>query len=242
MLVAAAATSGDEPGRASPCCGLSPFPTRGYHVKAVHAGAFTLAAVFAIVWAPTATAQEATTNPTTTEQSTTEPTTIDPTTTTTAPAPDPWAETARTRRIYRRAMWFKLAARSYTNLMRRDRQRVNRTKSEFRTLLGYRLWLRRAWRLRLYRARFRAHHPPHLAEWLCIHRYEGAWRDPTSPYYGGLQMDLSFQRTYGASLLRRKGTAEHWAPYEQMWVAERALRAGRGFSPWPLTARRCGLI
>jgi hypothetical protein len=27
-----------------------------------------------------------------------------------------------------------------------------------------------------------------------------------------------------------------------MWIAERALRAGRGFYPWPLAARRCGLI
>jgi hypothetical protein len=27
-----------------------------------------------------------------------------------------------------------------------------------------------------------------------------------------------------------------------MWVAERALRAGRGFYPWPNTARMCGLI
>jgi hypothetical protein len=55
-------------------------------------------------------------------------------------------------------------------------------------------------------------------------------------------MDLAFQRAYGPRLLRHKGTANHWAPYEQMWVAERALMAGRGFHPWPLTARRCGLI
>jgi hypothetical protein len=27
-----------------------------------------------------------------------------------------------------------------------------------------------------------------------------------------------------------------------MWVAERAFKDGRGFYPWPLTARRCGLI
>ena len=55
-------------------------------------------------------------------------------------------------------------------------------------------------------------------------------------------MDLSFQRTYGRYLLARKGTANHWTPLEQMWVAERALRAGRGFYPWPNTARYCGLI
>jgi hypothetical protein len=55
-------------------------------------------------------------------------------------------------------------------------------------------------------------------------------------------MDLTFQRQYGPRLLRIKGTADHWTRFEQMWVAERAHRSGRGFYPWPLTARRCGLI
>ena len=87
-----------------------------------------------------------------------------------------------------------------------------------------------------------AQHPPHAREWACIHRFEGSWTDPNAPYYGGLQMDLGFQRTYGRYLLRNKGTAEHWTPLEQMWVAERALRSGRGFYPWPNTARYCGLI
>ena len=44
-----------------------------------------------------------------------------------------------------------------------------------------------------------------------IHRFEGAWNDPNPPYYGGLQMDLGFQRTYGRGLLARKGTADHIA-------------------------------
>ena len=85
-------------------------------------------------------------------------------------------------------------------------------------------------------------HPPHISDWLCIHRYEAAWNDPNAPYYGGLQMDLGFQRTYGGRLLARKGTADRWTPLEQMWVAERAFRAGRGFSAWPNTARVCGLL
>jgi hypothetical protein len=88
----------------------------------------------------------------------------------------------------------------------------------------------------------RAQNPPHKRAWLCIHRFEGAWNDPHPPYYGGLQMDLHFQRTYGGGLLRRKGTANHWSPLEQMWTAERAHRSGRGFYPWPNTARYCGLI
>ena len=74
---------------------------------------------------------------------------------------------------------------------------------------------------------------------MCIHRYEGAWSDDGSPYYGGLQMDIGFQQHYGGMLLRTKGTADNWTPLEQMWVAERAYRSGRGFYPWPNTARYC---
>lgn len=85
--------------------------------------------------------------------------------------------------------------------------------------------------------------PPHYASWICIHGFEGSWTDPNSPYYGGLQMDLGFQGSYGPRLLRRKGTANHWTPMEQMWVAEyAAFYRGRGFHPWPNTARYCGLI
>jgi hypothetical protein len=82
---------------------------------------------------------------------------------------------------------------------------------------------------------------------MCIHRHERhpsqGWRTRTgNGYYGGLQMDISFQRTYGRFLLRAKGTADRWSAVEQMWVAERARRSGRGFYPWPNTARYCGLI
>jgi hypothetical protein len=82
--------------------------------------------------------------------------------------------------------------------------------------------------------------PPHYVQWMCIHRYEGAWNDPGAPYYGGLQMDWSFMRAHGWRLLQTKGTADNWTPLEQMWVAENAWRT-RGFSPWPTTARYCGL-
>ena len=98
------------------------------------------------------------------------------------------------------------------------------------------------WRQVASKIRLRALNPPHKRQWLCIHRYEGAWNDAGAPYYGGLQMDLGFQRTYGGHLLATKGPANHWTPLEQMWVAERAHRAGRGFYPWPNTARYCGLI
>jgi hypothetical protein len=106
----------------------------------------------------------------------------------------------------------------------------------------YRSWIRNLWYKRAHSAWRHAQNPPHEAAWNCIHRYEGAWNDTGAPYYGGLQMDLSFQQSYGADLLRRKGTADHWTAIEQMWVAERAYRSGRGFYPWPNTARYCGLI
>jgi hypothetical protein len=99
-----------------------------------------------------------------------------------------------------------------------------------------------AWRRLASNLRRRAQNPPHKQAWLCIHRFEGSWRDPDPPYFGGLQMDVQFQRTYGAGIFRLKGTADHWTPIEQMWAAERAHRSGRGFYPWPNTARYCGLI
>lgn len=106
----------------------------------------------------------------------------------------------------------------------------------------YRQWVLELWRKRAHVARRKAHNPPRLHAWKCIQGYEAAWNDPHAPYYGGLQMDLTFQRLYGSDLLRRKGTADNWTPIEQIWVAERAYRSGRGFYPWPNTARACGLI
>jgi len=97
------------------------------------------------------------------------------------------------------------------------------------------------WQRRAKAARRKAQQPPHLRQFLCIHRYEGSWRDGGGPYYGGLQMDLGFQRAYAPRLLRLKGTAENWTPLEQIWTAEKAHRS-RGFWPWPNTARSCGLL
>ena len=97
----------------------------------------------------------------------------------------------------------------------------------------------RHWRRRAHNAWWHATHPPNLRAWNCIHHYEGSWADSGGPYWGGLQMDLSFQQTYGGWLLSHKGTADHWSPLEQIWVGVRAART-RGFSPWPTTARYCG--
>jgi hypothetical protein len=207
-------------------------------VKALRTGGLVLATVIGLIWASGALAQEATTEPTTTDETTTTTTTES----SAEAAPNPWAETPRTQYLERRALWFRLVARKLSHLTQEERPHVARTRADFLSLLRYRLWLRDAWRVRADRARYHAKHPPHRSAWRCIHRFEGSWTDPNSPYYGGLQMDLAFQRAYGPELLRRKGTANHWAPYEQMWIAERAHRAGRGFYPWPSTARGCGLI
>jgi hypothetical protein len=97
------------------------------------------------------------------------------------------------------------------------------------------------WHRRLVQVRRRAQHPPHMAQFLCIHHYEASWTDAGSPYYGGLQMDAGFQQTYGGWLLANKGTADRWTPLEQIWAAEKAYTS-RGFRPWQNTAALCGLL
>jgi hypothetical protein len=98
-----------------------------------------------------------------------------------------------------------------------------------------------------------------LDHWVCIHRHEGAWNANTgNGYYGGLQMDKTFQQAHGLDFYLKKGTANNWTPKEQMAVAERAKRGirtsyndgrirfwqdrPRGYGPWPNTARYCGLL
>ena len=89
---------------------------------------------------------------------------------------------------------------------------------------------------------------------LCIHSYEGSWSDPDAPYWGGLQMDLSFQATYGWFRVAKHtphvhkiyfkdkwGTADRWPIWAQL-VAGIHGYLSRGWYPWPNTARYCGLI
>jgi len=109
----------------------------------------------------------------------------------------------------------------------------------------YARWIATKWRKRA-RTEFANYlHPPHLKQFMCIHRYEAGWDQTDNAthrtYFGGLQMDIEFQKTYGINLYREKGTADHWTWLEQIWVAERAYQT-RGFHPWPNTARYCGLI
>lgn len=92
--------------------------------------------------------------------------------------------------------------------------------------------------------RYRSEASRYRAEFLCIagHESGGVWTTNTgNGYYGGLQMDPSFQMTYGPELYVLKGTADNWTADEQIAVASRAV-ASRGFTPWPMTARMCGLL
>lgn len=78
---------------------------------------------------------------------------------------------------------------------------------------------------------------------LCIHRFEAPWPSTTNPTYdGGLQMDDGFQSHYGAAFRRAWGPAYNWPPFVQIAVAMNAYLSGRGFWPWPNTARICGLL
>lgn len=81
----------------------------------------------------------------------------------------------------------------------------------------------------------------------CIHSHEGSWRDDNPPQWGGLQEDLGFQGTYGSEYMRLWGLANHWPIWAQVVAAYRAHHGyhgyrGRGYTPWPNTARACGLL
>ena len=146
------------------------------------------------------------------------------------------------KRVLMRIKHYRKATWRWQKLMRVQRTPASR-RAERSPSLAYQRWVLSYWRTQAKQVRRKAMNPPRKAAWLCIQRHEGAWNANTgNGYYGGLQMDLSFQRTYGPELVRRKGTANRWKPIEQIWVAERAYRSGRGFYPWPNTARYCGLI
>jgi len=85
----------------------------------------------------------------------------------------------------------------------------------------------------------------HQALWLCIHSHEGGWaEDSGNGYFGGLQLSLAFQQTYGSSLLASLGTANHWSADQQIGVAESAWRIN-GYnvrwllSQWPVSGAMC---
>jgi hypothetical protein len=140
----------------------------------------------------------------------------------------------------RREVW------RWEDLMRIRRTKASRVAEQTQDP-DHRLAILETWKRKAAARSKQAHNLPRRTAWLCIHRHERhaqqGWRTNTgNGYYGGLQMDLAFQRQYSSWRLRERGTADTWTPLEQIWVAERAVREGRGFHPWPTPARRCGLI
>ena len=87
-------------------------------------------------------------------------------------------------------------------------------KNETRIVsIGYLNWLYRDFQGHdRYYAYLHARRIPGL---MCIHSHEGAWNayNPAG-YYGGLQMDWSFMRTYGWDMLRKYHwrDARYWSP------------------------------
>jgi hypothetical protein len=113
----------------------------------------------------------------------------------------------------------------------------------------------RGWRARIGREQEKANLCP--PAWfvnaiLCIKSHEGDWEDGGDPYWGGIQGDRPFLSTYGPDYWRRHGSprgsvgangwTNHWSHAEQIQTAWRAYKSGRGFHPWPNTARMCGLL
>ena len=130
-----------------------------------------------------------------------------------------------------------LELRRRVMVLERRLVRVQGDRTRFRRGL---LKARRVFRQSLGSSPVGAH--PFEVAFQCIHRYEGSWTDPNPPYWGGLQMDRSFMQSYGGWAVQAFGTADRWPVSVQISVAIRALVSGRGFYPWPNTARRCGLL
>lgn len=62
----------------------------------------------------------------------------------------------------------------------------------------------------------------------------GNWGISTgNGYYGGLQMDVTFQRSHGGEFYARWGTANNWPAWAQMAAANDAYET-RGLAPWPV--------
>jgi hypothetical protein len=128
--------------------------------------------------------------------------------------------------------------------------RVTRTFASARAVNGnatLRLWQERSATAAILVSQHAVRHAQ-ISDWLngaflCIHHYEGSWTANTgNGYYGGLQMDRRFMQIYGPEFIARWGTADNWPAWAQLETAARAHDAGRGFSPWPNTARFCGLL
>lgn len=124
------------------------------------------------------------------------------------------------------------------------------------------------WGRKVRRARALSPHPlaARAAYWYktsgaaCVKGNEAGWAQGSYAtsggvpiYAGGFQGDDSFMRTYGPEFWRRWGEPRfRWTGSSWLWVNAWPIYAqkitayrgwsGRGFYPWPNTARECGLI
>lgn len=123
-----------------------------------------------------------------------------------------------------------------------------RIRHKWQSAITYLFRIRKDSAYKIYRLKHPTPQPVAIPSWLdnafnCIHRYEGSWTANTgNGYFGGLQMDIDFQRTYGAEFYSKWGAANNWPSWAQKLAAVRAHNSGRGFGPWPNTARYCGLL
>jgi len=162
------------------------------------------------------------------------------------------AEQLRKQKRYARKLKRKVRRLRQATWHWQDASTTPRSSTKYQERYWNKTWrlkmLVKLWQKRLKQAKHRALNPPNESAWRCIHSKEappwyGGWKTNTgNGYYGGLQMNLTFIRQYGWRLYKRLGTANNWPWYAQMWVAERARSSGRGFYPWPQTARMCRLI
>jgi hypothetical protein len=163
----------------------------------------------------------------------------DPTTTPSAGAATP---THRERVLAWRARVASIRTRAVANAHRIGVRPINRAWENYTMDIGYLRWLYRSWAWKNYA--WVLEYQRIAPKLMCIHYREGSWTayNPAG-YYGGLQMDRSFMRTYGWDKLYIYGgrDARYWRPRDQLAVGFRAVRH-RGFWPWPNTARACGLL
>lgn len=83
----------------------------------------------------------------------------------------------------------------------------------------------------------------------CIARHEGWWTSNTgNGYYGRFQANQDFAHAYGRHYGKRVSYVRFWDGMPHLWprwaqihMARHGWKA-RGFTPWPTTARICGLL
>ena len=137
-------------------------------------------------------------------------------------------------------VWYRAASARWYRQMGARRLSVAAKSSRPCRIIRYEAKRERL-RARVARLNFEGWYRQTYERWRCVHEREGAWNDPHAPYWGGVQMDMSYQRAYGREFLRRWGTADRWPIWAQLVAAERGRRE-RGWQPWPNTARECGLL